>query len=243
MTTVRSVLFNEDEDRHQCCCEWLLSIADTISKSGVEESLSLPITLLDNNENLSQYQSIDAYSSMQSLQSLHSFSSLSHLKSKSLNPKSSPFSSPAHHAKLTYLDVQSFGPPCNPLKFTPPKVYRGKKLNLRYKDPQSPNGFSCARESIIRIYISKDPNSDEQYVSKKAYCRIPERKTIETGMGYIEIRKVLTLCDDREQKDRNIQHEISMNGETSSAPFGTIYEREFSFSSPWKFAVREKTRE
>lgn len=230
MTSVKSVVFRDSEDKEkcECCFHRLVSFARKIPKPQSNDSEYLPFVYLDDNEELSNYQSTADFTRFQSFQSLPSFTALSPLKSLKRNTFSAPICRPAHHAKLTYSDVQSFGPPSNPLKFSPPEVYHGRRINIRCEDPDNPNEFICAKESIIRIYTSKDPNNyGEEYTSNTAYCRIPKRKTIKTGMGWIEICRILRRSE--EDKEDNFQQLIKEN--TPSSHFKRDYEQDFSSSS------------
>jgi len=248
MASVKSVVFNDQQLDVicSCCCDWLVSLANSISNTASNEAEYLPFVFLDDNENLSQYQSIEAYTSSPSLHSVQSSLSISSLgqpnnlqSGKNIHSHLPALCTPAHHAKLTYLDVQSFGPPCNPLKFQPPTVYRGKRFNIRCQDPNDSNNFISAKHSITRIYTSKEPqNFGEEFTSNKAYCPIPQKERIRTSMGWIEICNVLIRYDndyDQEQnfdnRDHDLQYDININDENKpSPPFSTIYEREFSSS-------------
>ena len=236
MTSVSSVLFRGHEDNECCFFSWLASFLETISNSQPFEMDYLPLTFLDDKGDLPRFQSIETFSKIESIPSFASLAPYNHQKFINTNMTLPPLCSPDHHARISYLDVQSFGPPCNPLKFPPPKVYRGKRIDLRFKDPLNHHSYNCASKSIIRIYTSKDSkNLGEEFVSNKAYYRIPGRKKIKTGMGWIEICKVL------EQNDREdgLLHE-HRNGQTfrsdndkSYSTFAPIHEQSSDSSSSY----------
>lgn len=163
-------------------------------------------------------------------------------------------SSPAHHAKLTYLDIQSFGPPCNPLKFPSPEIFRGQRLNLRCKKADGDkysNTYKCAKRSIIRIHTSKEPNNyGSQYTSNIAYHKIPNKKVIKTGMGWIEICRVLKRNNYYKKKEktspsskRNMSNNFDSNA-SSADIYRPVYPLDYtSFSSSSSSSSSESEQE
>jgi len=86
--------------------------------------------------------------------------------------------------------VRNSGPPANPISFPKPIIARGRRADVIVYDERTRQHYTA--EDVLFCDYSPGDGDEGLHRVERAYRRIPEKPTIDTIMGHVEICNVLT---------------------------------------------------